>query len=29
MEKIMIEKNRKTLVLSLKCHQDLHTGLLD
>lgn len=28
-EKIMIAKNRKTLVLCLQCHQNLHMGLLD
>ena len=28
-EKVMIDKNRKTLVLCLECHQNLHMGLLD
>ncbi|WP_155242026.1 group II intron reverse transcriptase/maturase [Clostridium pasteurianum] len=28
-EKVMIAKNRKTLVLCLECHQNLHLGLLD
>lgn len=28
-EKVMIDKNRKTLVLCSECHQKLHLGLLD
>jgi len=28
-EEVMIDKNRKTLVLCLECHQKLHMGLLD
>lgn len=28
-EKVMIDKNRKTLVLCSECHQNLHMGLLD
>lgn len=28
-EKVMIDKNKKTLVLCSECHQNLHMGLLD
>jgi hypothetical protein len=28
-EKLMIARNRKTMVLCSKCHNDLHTGKLD
>ncbi|MEG0473390.1 MAG: group II intron reverse transcriptase/maturase, partial [Solibacillus sp.] len=28
-EKRMIERNRKTMALCVKCHDDLHSGRLD